>query len=498
MRAGKVDDDRAGGRLEGGRPFVAETEEEDRGARRGGLVIRDEARQRAVQPHVERRGARAGKRVGAERDELDLRMGEQAVERLLARIAGSPEDGCAWHTVCILRKISHSMQPECDPAAASSSRTAPSSPAPPSARPALRRARRASRPQASATRRRRPTRAMSPRSSASPIPSSATTASIRRDGVGARPGRRRSSCIPPGQTGRPGSRSRASSRSPASTRARSCAASATEGVVRCAVGEAPSRSCAPAPWPSRRSTDGRSTGTSASRNRIVGAGPRVVLVDFGCKRSIVRRLAQTGVEVALVPGDWDADAILELRPSAVLVGNGPGDRRCSPARSRPARPARKRAALRHLPRAPAARPRARAQDLQAAVRHRGANHPVRDTRTGRVLVTVRTRLRRARRRAREPRLAERRHGRGARRRRLREACSSTPRLRPARSTPALLRPDRRDVPKRARPRSILIVAPARFASARAASSTTPRRRRAACSGARVCASCSSTRTPRRS
>jgi carbamoyl-phosphate synthase small subunit len=57
----------------------------------------------------------------------------------------------------------------------------------------------------------------------------------------------------------------------------------------------------------------------------VGSGPRVVVLDLGCKRSIVGRLAETGVEVVVVPGTWDAEAVLELEPAAVLVGNGPGD-----------------------------------------------------------------------------------------------------------------------------------------------------------------------------
>src|SRR6266480_4484005 len=38
--------------------------------------------------------------------------------------------------------------------------------------------------------------------------------------------------------------------------------------------------------------------------QFVGAGPRVALLDFGAKQSIVNRLAQTGVEVAVLPGDW--------------------------------------------------------------------------------------------------------------------------------------------------------------------------------------------------
>ena len=57
----------------------------------------------------------------------------------------------------------------------------------------------------------------------------------------------------------------------------------------------------------------------------VGSGPRVVVLDLGCKRSIVRRLAESGVEAIVVPGTWDAGAVLELELAAVLVGNGLGD-----------------------------------------------------------------------------------------------------------------------------------------------------------------------------
>src|SRR5829696_770856 len=57
----------------------------------------------------------------------------------------------------------------------------------------------------------------------------------------------------------------------------------------------------------------------------VGAGPRVVVLDLGCKRSIVRRLVESGVQAVVVPGSSSADEVLALEPAAVLVVNGPGD-----------------------------------------------------------------------------------------------------------------------------------------------------------------------------
>ena len=125
---------------------------------------------------------------------------------------------------------------------------------------------------------------------------------------------------------RAGCASRASSRSPASTRARSCARSAT--AASCAARSATRRStsCTRARSPSRRSTAARSTARSARQEPYsVGAGPRVVVVDLGSKRSIPRRLADAGLEAYVVPGSWDADAILEPTPRVVLIANGPGD-----------------------------------------------------------------------------------------------------------------------------------------------------------------------------
>jgi carbamoyl-phosphate synthase small subunit len=163
-----------------------------------------------------------------------------------------------------------------------------------------------------------------------------------------------------------------------------------EGVLRCAVGEAPveelrARALAPPPIDGRPLD--RRVGTVEPF--FVGAGPRLALLDLGCKRSIPRRLAETGVEVAVVPGDWDADAILELEPRAVLIGNGPGDPSVLEGPIATAR------AL--LGRVPLFGICLGHQLLGLALDfptfklpfgHRGANHPVRDTRTGRVLVTV--------------------------------------------------------------------------------------------------------------
>ncbi|MEZ4452001.1 MAG: glutamine-hydrolyzing carbamoyl-phosphate synthase small subunit [Nannocystaceae bacterium] len=51
----------------------------------------------------------------------------------------------------------------------------------------------------------------------------------------------------------------------------------------------------------------------------------VVVLDFGVKRNILRRLRDEGARVTVVPGTWSAGQVLEARPDAVLLSNGPGD-----------------------------------------------------------------------------------------------------------------------------------------------------------------------------
>jgi carbamoyl-phosphate synthase small subunit len=163
-----------------------------------------------------------------------------------------------------------------------------------------------------------------------------------------------------------------------------------EGVVRCAVGEAPIeelQALALAQPP----IDGRPLDrqVGATEPFFVGAGPRVALLDFGAKRSIVSRLAQTGVEVAVLPGNWDADAILELQPSAVLVGNGPGDPSVLTGAVETVRDLLGRVPLFGICLGHQLLGLALGYEtFKLPFGHRGANHPVRDTKTGRVLVTV--------------------------------------------------------------------------------------------------------------
>ncbi|MEX0869697.1 MAG: glutamine-hydrolyzing carbamoyl-phosphate synthase small subunit [Nitriliruptoraceae bacterium] len=52
---------------------------------------------------------------------------------------------------------------------------------------------------------------------------------------------------------------------------------------------------------------------------------RVVVLDFGMKRSIARDLARCGAQVHVLPSSSDADDVLACEPDGVLLSNGPGD-----------------------------------------------------------------------------------------------------------------------------------------------------------------------------
>jgi carbamoyl-phosphate synthase small subunit len=54
-------------------------------------------------------------------------------------------------------------------------------------------------------------------------------------------------------------------------------------------------------------------------------GYRVVAYDFGIKRNILRRLAQYGCEVTVVPVSFAAEEVLAMDPDGIFLSNGPGD-----------------------------------------------------------------------------------------------------------------------------------------------------------------------------
>ena len=54
-------------------------------------------------------------------------------------------------------------------------------------------------------------------------------------------------------------------------------------------------------------------------------GPRVAVLDFGCKKNILRELKKRCSEIEVFPSRTSANEILDWKPEGVLLSNGPGD-----------------------------------------------------------------------------------------------------------------------------------------------------------------------------
>lgn len=121
----------------------------------------------------------------------------------------------------------------------------------------------------------------------------------------------------------------------------------------------------------------------------VPAKYKVVAYDFGVKTNILRMLAERGCEVTVVPAQTPAAEVLALKPDGVFLSNGPGD----PEPCDYAIEAIKTfidvkiptfgICLGHQLLGLASG----AQTMKMGHGHHGANHPVQDVDSGRVMIT---------------------------------------------------------------------------------------------------------------
>ncbi|MCX6141478.1 MAG: glutamine-hydrolyzing carbamoyl-phosphate synthase small subunit [Candidatus Kapabacteria bacterium] len=122
--------------------------------------------------------------------------------------------------------------------------------------------------------------------------------------------------------------------------------------------------------------------------RGVETRKRVVAVDFGIKRNILRRLSHHGCDVTVVPATASASEILSYNPQGVFLSNGPGD------------PAAVTIAIQTVKDLLGKKPifgiclghqilslAVGATTYKLKFGHRGANHPVKNIRTGSIEIT---------------------------------------------------------------------------------------------------------------
>jgi carbamoyl-phosphate synthase small subunit len=146
--------------------------------------------------------------------------------------------------------------------------------------------------------------------------------------------------------------------------------------------------------PQKSDTGTENSGTWATLNAnaqcLMPNAPLIVAIDYGMKDNIKRCLVDVGFEVVMVPATASLEEILAYQPKGIFLSNGPGD---PAATGEYAIPLIKGLLERDLPlfgiclgfQLLALALGARSGKLPLG--HRGANHPVLETHTGKVTIT---------------------------------------------------------------------------------------------------------------
>ena len=138
-----------------------------------------------------------------------------------------------------------------------------------------------------------------------------------------------------------------------------------------------------------RIEDSVKTSASARSSLLAPRSYHVVAFDFGVKHNILRMLAERGCKITVVPAKTTAAEVLALKPDGVFLSNGPGD----PEPCDYAIAATQQVLAAEIPLFGICLGHQilglaiGAKTVKMKFGHRGANHPVQDLATRRVMIT---------------------------------------------------------------------------------------------------------------
>ena len=138
-------------------------------------------------------------------------------------------------------------------------------------------------------------------------------------------------------------------------------------------------------WSSLKSWDKKRGYTKNKKNKY-----KVVAIDYGIKKNILRCFSDINCGITVVPADYSSEKIIKLSPDGVFLSNGPGD---PAATGRYAIPIIKKLIANKIPIFGICLGHQLlslalgAKTKKMSLGHRGANHPVKDLSTSKVEIT---------------------------------------------------------------------------------------------------------------
>ena len=133
--------------------------------------------------------------------------------------------------------------------------------------------------------------------------------------------------------------------------------------------------------------------TCKEKKIILAAGDakyKVALLDYGLKNNIPRALTKRGCEVTIYPGFTKAEEVLQSQPDGIMLSNGPGDpKECKELIAQVKKLYDSNIPIFAICLGHQLLALANGGDTtRMKYGHRGANHPVKDLKTGRVYIST--------------------------------------------------------------------------------------------------------------